>query len=407
MKPPIIRNAFIAAAWLAICAAAAAQSRPFPQHVAYAAGIKPNNLTQAEMDSVVQTFWNAWASRYIMSDGHGGFYVAYNLEGQGDKGAATVSEAHGYGMVLCAYMGDKAHFDGMYKYYKEHPSDNNPLLMAWEQNTHLHDMGGADSATDGDMDIAYSLLIANKQWGGGNYLAEANKMINAIMESDVNQDTWTLRLGDWATDGTSQGYDSATATRPSDFMFDHMRSFLAATGDTRWSKVIDKTNAVVNAMYHQFSPRTGLIPDFVVYDGSNYLPAPPRFLEGKSDGKYAYNSCRTPWRFATDYLLTGRSGVLEDMRKTNSWIQTSSQGDPNQVYPGYNLAGWPLDKSYLDDSFTSPFAVAAMIDRSNQAWLNSLWGWIANRGINEGDGYFGNSITMQCALVISGNWFSP
>ncbi len=37
-----------------------------------------------------------------------------------------------------------------------------------------------DSATDGDLDIAYSLLLAHKQWGSNgtvNYLKEAQDMI--------------------------------------------------------------------------------------------------------------------------------------------------------------------------------------------------------------------------------------
>lgn len=397
-------------ACLAVAGTALAQSLPFPQHVTYAAGIKPNNVTQAAMDSTVSSYWSTWSSRYLKSASTGGYYVAYNLEGQGSTGASTVSEAHGYGMVLCAYMGDKTHFDGMYTYYKNHPSQNNAFLMAWQQDTSFNNMGGADSATDGDMDIAFSLLLADKQWGSAgtiNYLQAAVNMINAIMQSDVNQTTWTLRLGDWATSGTSQGYASATATRPSDFMFDHLQSFLTATGDTRWTNVINATNNVVNTLFASSSPNTGLIPDFVVYNGSTYLPAPASFLEGATDGEYAYNSCRTPWRFATDYLLRGNSGILAAMRKTNTWIQSASSGSANSVWPGYTLAGTALTTSYTDSAFTSPFAVGAMIDAANQTWLNSLWTWIAARGITATDGYFGNSITLQCALVLSGNWWSP
>jgi len=368
---------------------ATAQNYPFPQHATYVSGVKPNNVSQTSMDSTVSNYWSAYSSRYIKSASTGGYYIAYNLEGQGDAGAATVSEAHGYGMVLCAYMGDKTHFDGMYTYYKNHPSQNNSYLMAWEQSTNgFVDINGADSATDGDMDIAYSLLIADKQWGSGgsiNYLQAATNMINALMLSDVNQSTWTLRLGDWATSGTSQGYAYATATRPSDFMFDHMRSYYEATGDGRWTNVINKTYSVVNTLFNNNSPNTGLIPDFVVLNGSTYQPAPANFLEASTDGEYAYNSCRTPWRFATEYLIRGTSGVLTEMRKMNSWIQSSSGGNPNNVYPGYSLSGSALNTSYTDDSFTSPFTLCAMIDSGNQSWLNTLWSWVAARGINVND----------------------
>jgi len=403
--------------FIALCLAgfgvqASAQNFPFPQHVTYAAGIKPSNVSQTSMDSTVSSFWSAYTSRYIKSAGGSPtrYYIAYNLEGQGEAGASTVSEAHGYGMVLCAYMGDKTHFDGMYWFYKDHPSQNNSWLMAWQQDTAFHNINGPDSATDGDMDIAYSLLIADKQWGSGgtiNYKHEATNMINAIMQSDVNQSRWTLRLGDWATTGTSQGYAYATATRPSDFMFDHLRSYYDATGDGRWTNVINQTYAVVNAIFNNNSPNTGLTCDFVVYNGTSYLPAPANFLEGSTDGKYAYNSCRTPWRYATEYVVRGTTGILTEMRKMNTWIQSSSGGNADHVYPGYSLSGTALDTSYTDDSFTSPFAVCAMTDSSNQTWLNTLWTWIAARGINAGDGYFGNSITMQSVIVISGNWWKP
>ena len=407
-----MKTAVIAAAVLSIVAAASAQNKPFPQHVAYAAGIKPNNVSQSSMDGTVSSYWSAYASRYIKSAGGSPtrYYIAYNLEGQGDSGASTVSEAHGYGMVLCAYMGDKTHFDGMYHYYKDHPSQNNSWLMAWQQDTSFNDINGADSATDGDMDIAYSLLIADKQWGSAgsiNYLHEATNMINAIMQSDVNQSKWTLRLGDWATTGTSQGFSYSTSTRPSDFMFDHMRAYEAATGDTRWNNVITQTYAVINQIFNNNSPNTGLIPDFVVLNGSTYQPAPANFLESSTDGEYAYNSCRTPWRFATDYMVNGSSSILSEMRKMNSWIQSKSGSNPDHIYPGYSLSGTALDSSYTDDSFTSPFGVCAMIDSGNQSWLNTMWSWIAARGINTGDGYFGNSITMQCAIVLSGNWWMP
>src|SRR5207302_8073305 len=108
-----------------------------------------------------------------------------------------------------------------------------------------------------------------------------------------------------------------------------------------------------------------LIPDFVVYNGTTYLPAPANFLEGSTDGKYAYNSCRTPWRFATDYLLSGTNNILTEMRKMNTWIQSSSGGNVDHIYPGYSLGGTALDTSYTDDSFTSPFGVVALIDSGN------------------------------------------
>ncbi|MGG4397493.1 glycosyl hydrolase family 8 [Paenibacillus thiaminolyticus] len=84
--------------------------------------------------------------------------------------------------------------------------------MAWQQidngsaivnNTEA----GSDAATDGDMDMAYALLLADKQWGsssGINYRAEAVNLINAIMQSEVNKQAWHLKHGDWVSDSDSK-----------------------------------------------------------------------------------------------------------------------------------------------------------------------------------------------------------
>jgi len=400
-------------AMVAMMMSAIAQNFPFPQHVTYGAGIKPNNVSQATMDNTVSNYWNLYKARYVKSAGGSPtrYYIAYNADGGGDTGASTVSEAHGYGMVFEAYFGDKTHFDGMYWYYKDHPSQNNSWLMAWQQNTSFQDINGADSATDGDMDIAYALLLADKQWGSAgtiNYKHEATNMINALMQSDVNQSQWTLRLGDWATTGTSQGFAYSTSTRPSDFMLDHCQSYYEATGDGRWTNVYNKIITIINQIFNNNSPGTGLVCDFVVLNGSTYQPAPANFLEGSTDPQYGYNSCRTPWRFPTDYLLRGGNpGHLKEMRRMNGWIKNKSGGNASNIFPGYTLSGTALDTSYTDSSFTSPFGVCAMTDSTNQTWLNTLWTWNAGRGVGADDAYFGNSIKIMSMLVMAGNWWKP
>lgn len=47
-------------------ASAAAVNRPFPQHQSYASGvIKPNNVSQSQMDNEVKRLYNEWKARYL------------------------------------------------------------------------------------------------------------------------------------------------------------------------------------------------------------------------------------------------------------------------------------------------------------------------------------------------------
>ncbi|WP_151735013.1 glycosyl hydrolase family 8 [Paenibacillus tengchongensis] len=378
----------------------AAVNKPFPQHTTYTAGtIKPNHVTQTAMDNAVKTKWDAWKAAYLKPAGTGKYYVKYNSAGE------TVSEAHGYGMLFTVLMAGydgsaQTYFNGLYNYYTAHPSSINPYLMAWKQNSSFQNIEGEDSAADGDMDIAYSLLLAHKQWGSTgtvNYLQAATNIINAIMNSDINQTQWTIRLGDWASSGTYN-----TATRTSDFLLNHLKGFKAAMGDARWQNVIDKTYSIIGSLYSGYSSTTGLLPDFSVYSGGVYKPAAANFLEDANDGHYNYNACRTPWRIATDYLITGDNRALAQLTQLNSWIKTKTGSAPANIVDGYKLNGTTFG-SYNSGAFYAPFGVSAMISPSNQSWLNALWTHTAGSGAED---YYEDSIKLFSMLVMSGNWWA-
>jgi endo-1,4-beta-D-glucanase Y len=380
-------------------------AQPFGNHVAgYAAGsILPDHLSQAQLDDAVRDFYDYWKGKYLASGcGDGRRYVAFD----GDK-SLTVSEAHGYGMVILAYMAGhdpdaRAEFDGMVAYYLDHPSANTPGLMAWSQSASCANNMGPDSASDGDLDIAYALLLADKQWSSGgaiDYRGAADAIIAGIRAGDVDEGGNYVRLGDWTSPG-----DFYDATRSSDFMPDHLASFAAATGDPVWSQVASHTYEIMDDVQTGYAPETGLLPDFIQSPLSNPRPVNGTFLENPTDGEYSYNACRDPWRIATDFLVNGDPRSKTIAQRMNTWIQGATGGNPDNIRAGYSLAGEGIG-NYVDTSFVAPFGVAAMVDASNQAWLNSLWDAVAVTGGESG--YYGDTITMLSLITMSGNWWSP
>ena len=279
-------------------------AKPFPSHYPVTAGcIKPNNQTQVQMDNAVTGFYTAWKTVYLKQGCNSSEYYIEYINGS----SICVSEGQGYGMVIVAYMAGfdpqaKTYFDGLYRWYKSHPSTINPSLMNWRQGVGCVSTG-SDAATDGDLDIAYALLLAHTQWGSSgsiNYLAEATTLINAIKASETYAAYNTLLLGDWATTATTKD-----DTRPSDFMFDHFTSFNAFTHDATWNTVKATCYNLLGNMQANFSPVTGLIPDFIEdIDGTPH-PAAANFLESAYDGAYYYNACRVPWHLGTSYLING------------------------------------------------------------------------------------------------------
>ena len=402
---------------------------------------------QEDMNDAVFDAYEGWKDNYIAE-----YYTSetskkpmYYLNwgcGDEDWPAVTVSEAHGYAMLITVLMAGYDEdaqdiFNGLVDYMNEFPSIYDDGLMAWvlmydgddwdafEEEGELEpgclyvDDEDGDSATDGDMDMAYALLLADKTWGSSgsyNYKKMALSIINGLADTCIHPDYGFLQLGDWA-----QGHDETAyvlGTRPSDFMFDHMKAFYAATGDERWLDCIDMCYQCLADVQ-----KLGLVPDFCVYDPDTekFGPAPlgivedeetggPAYLEAEFDQDNSWNSCRVPWRLATDLLLTGgddEGNIASMLKSLNAFVKDASAGKPANIQNGYRVyggkAGAPIGKSgdRGDGSFTSPLMLAA-IATGDKDWAKSLWDYAVDKV--DWEDYFPANISLLCMITASGNY---
>ena len=406
-----MRRTRLALAIVLLASAATAQNHPFGSHPqTYAPGaILPNHVAPATLDQATRDFYDAWKARYLKQTCGAGRYV---VESKTQSGNLTVSEAHGYGMLLAALMAGhdpdaRAIFDGMFTFFREHPSIYTPALMAWYQKKTCGSAEGGDSATDGDLDIAYALLLADRQWGSCgpiDYAAEAAALLAGIESGEVDASGSYLRLGDWTAPGEPQYYQ---ATRSSDFMPGHLRAFAAASGDAVWTDVLDHTYTVVDGLQTTYSPTTGLLPDFIADPLGSPAPVAPSFLEGANDGAYDYNACRDPWRLGTDFLMSGDARARTAVQRMTTWIRAATADEPEQIKAGYQLNGaLSAEADYRSMAFVAPFGVGAMADAANQAWLNDVWDLVVATPL-DAEAYYENTLKLLGMVVMSGNWWSP
>ncbi|WP_406132769.1 glycosyl hydrolase family 8 [Streptomyces zaomyceticus] len=379
---------------------------PFGSHLKpYAAGMLKPSGSQATNDQKVVDYYNRWKSAFVRQNCGNGWYQIISP----DADHPYVAEAQGYGMVVTATMAGadpdaKKIFDGLVKWKIDHPSSVNPNLLAAEQDAACRSVNGGDGATDGDMDVAYGLLLADKQWGSTgtyNYKDLALKHIAAIKKDELNPTTKLLKLGDWSSSGDQYYWISRT----SDWMVDHFRAFRTASGDTTWDAVRTAHQTQISRLQSTYASGTGLLPDFVVDTNTTPKPAPGQVLEDPNDGAYWWNACRTPWRIADDAVTSGDATSLAAARKLNSWIKTKTGGDPNKIAIGYKLNGTQIS-SGSEAAFFAPFAVAAMTDSGSQAWLDALWNKMLTTPIDTSS-YFSASIQLQVMITASGNHWVP
>ncbi|GAA0812278.1 glycosyl hydrolase family 8 [Spirilliplanes yamanashiensis] len=390
-----------AATWVVAQRPRAAPVRLVPTGPYVAAAIRPS-ASQADQDAAVQRFYAAWKSAFLREGCGDGAYRVYSP----DAAYPYVAEAQGYGLVITASMAGRdpearTFFDGILRYVLAHPSVNDPALTAAEQNADCSDVGGGDSATDGDLDIAYALLLAHKQWGSGgglDYRALALRRIHAIKRSEVNPSTRLMLLGDWSKPGSPLYRTSRT----SDWMAHHFRAFRAATGDSEWDAILSAHQKAIVALQATVSPETGLLPDFVQAAEGGVVPVEGKVLESDYDGAYYFNACRDPWRIGLDAITSGDKASLTAARNITAWAVSVTGGDPRNIGTGYTLAGERLSEQN-DPAFWAPLAVAAMTDPGGQAWLDALWTMMAGARVEAGS-YFGATIQLQAMLIVTGRY---
>jgi endo-1,4-beta-D-glucanase Y len=394
--------------------------RPFPQHAGFPGCpdcIRPT-LAQDALDEDVVDYYEDWKKLFtrISSGDIAGELVlragaAGAVEGwPAGVGPITQSEAHGYGMIVMALMAGKdplakAYFDSLNRVRKAFPSSVDPRLMSWVvPDNGSKAMKPQGPATDGDMDMAYALLLAHDQWGDedrNHYLAEARSIIAGMEATFIThgQGKFYPRLNIGDPQHTSSGAPESKPhmTRPSDFTIGHMRAFRGATGNQVWSDLEAGSLNILLAVRHR---STGLVPDFVAGDP----PVPSKTGTGDEDVCYScydYNACRVPWRQAVAIAHHGVAGSRDLGDKMVSWARRKYGDNPARMGASFTLEG--VAKESGDNAFTSPMVASAITHPDHQAWLDKGWAYMRRSS----RAYYGGSITLLSMLLVSGNWWAP
>ncbi|MBI2433149.1 MAG: hypothetical protein HYV26_09785 [Candidatus Hydrogenedentes bacterium] len=386
--------------------------RPFPQHSNYATStLLPDHRTQASLDADVRAAYNRWKDRYLEDASGRRGPTRYRVKFSRDARAETVSEGQGYGMLIAAYLAGhdpdaQKIFNGLWRFFRDHPSTIDGRLMDWHvPSNERAEPGEDDSAFDGDADIAFALILADTQWGSDgsvDYAAEANRVLDGILASEIGPTSRLPMLGDWV-EANGDTHNENTP-RSSDFLVAHFRAFADFTGAAVWDEVAAACQAVVEQVQTDFSPDTGLLPDFLVpRGGGGFQPAPADFLEGPADGAWSYNAVRDPWRLGIDAALFGDAMSQAQVARMSAWAETETGGVPANIRAGYTLDGTPLpDSNFFSSIFAAPLGVAAM-STDSQAWLNAVYDAVRETD----EGYYEDSVTLLCLLVMTENWWTP
>lgn len=382
-----------------------------------------NRYYQHVLDNTLLDFYIKWKNRYLRTVKFTiprKEYLFYTLDQPTDNNAVTCSEAMGYGMVIFPIMSKfdssaQNHFNYLYNFIKSYPSFYNNNLMAWQQiidskGNILNANNQTSSATDGDMDISYGLLLANKIWGYTsciNYKDEAILRIKAIMDSCVDDKDYFLTLGDWVKGLEVNKYKNVT--RSSDFIIYILKEFANAdySNNLKWKKVINKCNSIIKNQLTLQSKHNGLMPDFLVKEGNVFKAPTTVILESIHDGDYFSNSCRTPWRYSMDTLINNVP-ISNNLKILNRWIKKETKNNPNEIKSGYYLANGKPGKPFGSNNnlaFIAPFLVSSLLEKGNDTWKIELWEILNSKSIEQCT-FYENTLKLIAMIIATGHWIS-
>jgi len=267
------------------------------------------------------------------------------------------------------------------------------------QNSVGQDGNGA--ATDADEDMAFALVMADKQWGGQgslskSYLDSAKQLLGDIWKYEIDNNRLPKNGSSWGGDDDLNISYFAPA---------YYRVFAKVSGEQRWGKdVVDYVYTVINNNLTDSNGNksNGLVPAFSKSDGS---PANPP--QGQSLAfNYQYDSCRTPFRIGLDACWANEQRAKDYVAKTSSFFGALGA---SKIVDGYELNGSPKpqfpDKfGGLSAAFIGPAGVGAMSSPANQSFVEDVWGLLKQNNMWCGGQYYDESWTMLSMLMLSGNF---
>lgn len=375
-------------------AATALAKKPFPQTDKGTYCTYPSNAKSEDVPAAYQD----WKNAVVTADGAGGF-LRIKKPDSGSVIGSTVSEGIGYGMLLAVYMGDQPLFDGLWKYEQIHLDAQG--LMDWEIGPDGEvTPGGHGAATDGDEDMAWALIMADRQWGGkgtlsDTYLNHAKALIDLMWTFEVDHDrNDMLKAGD--------NWGSQDITNPSYFAPAYYKVFGQVTGKTaEWNKVVDSSYDIINKSLSvaNGNASNGLVPAWCDSAGTptpGFAGAPTNFQN---------DSTRTPFRVGQDYCYFGEPRAKAYLARISDFY--TGIGAAN-IASGYDLDGTPHPDSAHPGvqaaSFVGPGAVGAMSDAKYQTFVNDAYGLVATLKLSGGTIYYQKSWTALSLLMLTGNF---
>lgn len=228
------------------------------------------------------SLWRDYVQRFVTATGR----VVDN-----GNGNISHSEGQGYALVLAARAGDRETFDRVLA-WTERELIGTRTFAAWRwQPDAMPHITDDNNATDGDILIAWGLVLGSRAFDDPTLLQTAERRIRAIREALVVDTSFGPTLIPGQAGFSAEDFADGPVLNPSYYVFPALSDFAAVTPDLDWPAVRNSGFALLEKA--RFGPLQ-LPTEWVAVGGDQIAPAAAFAPE------FGYNAIRIPLYLAMD-----------------------------------------------------------------------------------------------------------
>ncbi|TKS63662.1 MAG: hypothetical protein EWM73_01240 [Nitrospira sp.] len=250
-----------------------------------------------------------------------------------DENGITTSEGQGYAMLRAVWSNDRATFNIVWAWTKQHLQVRDDKLFAWKWKGTVLDR---NSAADADTDIALALILAARRFDHPAFEQESLAIINSIWNQEMVHigSRAYVTAGNWARD---EDYATIHVAYLAPYAYD---IFASVDSHHPWAHAIESSYAILHWLYDEEALP---VPPELIYLDRHTGQLTVRHPVTGASSSFSYDAFPIFWRVALDAAWFRRSeGPLR--QKMLEFFQREWKAHGVFV-DRYSLKGLPLSSS--------------------------------------------------------------
>jgi len=296
----------------------------------------------------LRSAWEDYKAVYVQPPG----YVLDRTRGEGE----AISEGQGYGLMRAAWMCDEPTFDRIFAWVEANLRRPDGLY-SWTWSSRTGRLIDSNTATDGDQEIAFALILAANAFARPELEARARELLVAIRTHEAIEvpGGWFPAAGNWAVD--------ERIVNLSYFIPYAYPDFARVDPDGRWDEATRTGYALLARVLEQ--PGLELPPDFmVVTEDGAIAPLPEHSKLGRD---FSFDAMRLYFRVALDCAFHGRPEACDGPLRADRLVEMLRRD--GAIYTRYATSGRALSS---DESLSFYGAILPLLERQAPAYARHL-----------------------------------